>query len=176
MRPTVRRLCLALLIAGSLCALPGCFGVSQNPSVFPYWVPFGDVIETHSKPSGHGYYQDFDPHAEKLIVEPAIITTQVGSQVVILATVKDHKDVPRRGRRVNWFATGGHILEVDESGCFPGRGYKVDNKYAVSYTDYIEHHVTRGTADPNDDFVIRPGQSWCVISSAVEGDTHVTVY
>ena len=70
----------------------------------------------------------------------------------------------------------GNIIEVDESGCFPGRGYKVDNKYAVSYTDYLEHHVTRGNADPDDDFVIRPGQSWCVISSAVEGDTHVTVY
>src|SRR5439155_13918706 len=39
-----------------------------------------------------------------------------------------------------------------------------------------EHHVTRGNDDPNDDFMIRPGQSWCVISSAVEGDTHVTVY
>ena len=24
--------------------------------------------------------------------------------------------------------------------------------------------------------MIRPGQTWCVISSAVEGDTHVTVY
>ena len=27
-----------------------------------------------------------------------------------------------------------------------------------------------------DDFMIRPGQTWCVITSAVEGDTHVTVY
>src|SRR5260370_30861910 len=70
----------------------------------------------------------------------------------------------------------GNIIEVDESGVFPGRGYKVDNKYAVSYTDYHEHRITRGNVDPNDDFVIRPGQTWCVISSAVEGDTHVTVY
>src|SRR5438876_953574 len=35
---------------------------------------------------------------------------------------------------------------------------------------------SRGNANPNDDFVIRPGQTWCVISSAIEGDTHVTVY
>ena len=27
-----------------------------------------------------------------------------------------------------------------------------------------------------DDFVIRPGQTWCVITSAVEGDTHITAY
>ena len=45
----------------------------------------------------------------------------------------------------------------------PGRGYKEDNKYAVSYTDYCEHRITRGNGNPNDDFVIRPGQSWCVI-------------
>ena len=70
----------------------------------------------------------------------------------------------------------GNIVEVDESGFFPGRGYKVDNQYAVSYTDYCEHRITRGNDNPNDDFVIRPGQTWCVISSAVEGDTHVTVY
>jgi len=23
---------------------------------------------------------------------------------------------PRRGRRINWFVTGGHLIEVDESG------------------------------------------------------------
>src|SRR5262249_51393770 len=78
---------------------------------------------------------------------------------------------------VEWMLEGvGNIIEVDESGFFPGRGYKVDNKYAVSYTDYCEHRITRGNTNPNDDFMIRPGQSWCVISSAVEGDTHVTVY
>src|SRR5262249_35511999 len=36
--------------------------------------------------------------------------------------------------------------------------------------------VTRGNTNPNDDFQLRPGQSWCVVSSAVEGDTYVTVY
>ena len=70
----------------------------------------------------------------------------------------------------------GNIIEVDESGYFPGRGYKVDNKYAVSYTDYCEHRITRNNPNPNDDFVIRPGQSWCVVSSAAEGDTQISVY
>jgi uncharacterized repeat protein (TIGR01451 family) len=85
--------------------------------------------------------------------------------------------VPRRDRRVEWMLEGsGNIIEVDESGFFPGRGYKVDNRYAVSYTSYKEHRITRGNQNPNDDFVIRPGQTWCVISSAIEGDSHVTVY
>jgi len=67
-------------------------------------------------------------------------------------------------------------VEVDESGWSNGRGYKVDNKYAVSYTDYLEHCITRGNKDSKDDFTVYPGQSWCVVSSPVSGETTVTVY
>jgi uncharacterized repeat protein (TIGR01451 family) len=70
----------------------------------------------------------------------------------------------------------GHIIEVDESGCGSGRGYKVDSHYAVSYTAYRDHLVTRGNSDPSDDFTIRPGQTWCVVNSPVEGDTQITCY
>jgi uncharacterized repeat protein (TIGR01451 family) len=157
--------------------LSGCFGLSQNPSYFPYLLPTGDIIRTHAKPLGHGYYTNFDPHAVRLEVRPLESTNPVRTQHVLIATIYDEKGVPRRDRRVEWMVEGvGNIVEVDESGVLPGRGYKVDNKYAVSYTDYHEHLITRGNANPNDDFVIRPGQTWCVISSAVEGDTYVTVY
>jgi uncharacterized repeat protein (TIGR01451 family) len=176
MRPWMREICLILSMAGP-CLLSGCFGVTQNPSYFPYLLPTGDIIQTHAKPPGGGYYANFDPHAVHLEVRPLEATDPVRSQHVILATVYDEKGLPRRDRRVEWMVEGvGNIVEVDESGIFPGRGYKVDNKYAVSYTSYKEHRITRGNANPNDDFVIRPGQTWCVISSAVEGDTHVTVY
>ena len=96
---------------------------------------------------------------------------------MLIATVYDADDTPRRKRRVEWILEGpGTIIEVDESGVFSGRGYKVDNKYAVSYTDYFEHVVDRGNDNPDDDFAIRPGQTWCVISSAVQGLTTVTAY
>jgi uncharacterized repeat protein (TIGR01451 family) len=173
----VRGWCLKLLLAAGLSLLAGCFGLSQNPSYFPHLLPTGDIIRTHAKPPGGGYYSNFDPHAIRLEVRPLEATNPVRTQHVIIATIYDEKGVPRRDRRVEWMVEGvGNIIEVDESGYLPGRGYKVDNRYAVSYTDYHEHRITRGNADPNDDFVIRPGQSWCVISSAVEGDTHVTVY
>ncbi len=166
------------LLALPLClALSGCFGVTQNPSYFPYLLPTGDIIQTHAKPIGPGYYANFDPHAVHLVVRPQDAVNPVRTQYVIVATVLDECGQPRRKRRVEWLVEGvGNIIEVDESGVFPGRGYKVSNKYAVSYTDYCEHHITRGNANPNDDFVIRPGQTWCVVSSAVEGDTHVTAY
>jgi len=172
----VRKLCWLMLSLGvSLQA--GCFGVTQNPSYFPYLLPTGDIIQTHAKPIGPGYYANFDPHAVRIEVRPLESTDPVRNQHVLIATVYDEKGEPRRDRRVEWLLEGvGNIVEVDESGVFPGRGYKVDNRYAVSYTSYCEHRITRGTADPNDDFMIRPGQTWCVISSAVEGDSYITAY
>jgi uncharacterized repeat protein (TIGR01451 family) len=166
-----------MLLAVSLCASGGCFGVTQNPSYFPWLLPTGDIIQTHAKPPGAGYYANFDPHAIRLEVRPLAQTNPVRTQLVVIATVYDESGKPRRARRVEWLVEGvGNIVEVDESGCFPGRGYKVDAKYAVSYTNYTEHRITRGTPQPGDDFVVRPGQTWCVISSAVEGDTYVTAY
>src|SRR5579864_6505739 len=169
--------CLKLLLAATgLCVASGCFGVTQNPSYFPYLLPTGDIVQTHAKPPGPGYYANFDPHAVRLEVRPLESTDPVRSQHVIIATVYDEKGLPRRDRRVEWMLEGaGNIIEVDESGYFPGRGYKVDNRYAVSYTDHLEHRIQR-TKNAGDDFIIQPGQSWCVISSAVEGDSQVTVY
>jgi uncharacterized repeat protein (TIGR01451 family) len=155
----------------------GCFGVSQNPNYFPHLLPDGDIIRTHAKPPGPSYFADFDPHACRLDVRPIEATNPVRTQHVLIATVLDGNGQARRDRRVEWMLEGvGNIIEVDESGLMPGRGYKVNNQYAVSYTDCKEHTISRGNGNPNDDFVIHPGQTWCVISSAVEGDSHVTVY
>jgi uncharacterized repeat protein (TIGR01451 family) len=176
MKRSVQRLGLMLLAAGML-ALPGCIGVSQNPSYFPWLCSTGDIVPTHAKPPGPGYYANFDPHAVRLEVRPLDATNPVRTQHVLIATVYDEKGLPRRNRRVEWMIEGvGNLIEVDESGFWPGRGYKTNNKHGVSYTSYFEHRLSRGTDGANDDLVIRPGQTWCIISSAVEGDTHVTAY
>lgn len=47
----------------------GC-GISHNPSYFPYLNPPGDIIRTHAKPPGKGYFADFDPHAQSIVVCP----------------------------------------------------------------------------------------------------------
>jgi uncharacterized repeat protein (TIGR01451 family) len=172
-----RRICCALLAAACLIALSGCFGFSSNPSYFPYLLPTFDIIQTHAKPIGPGYFANFDKYAVDLQVRPVDQTNPVRTQYVVVATVRDCNGKPLRDRRIEWMLEGvGHIVEVDEDGCAPGRGYKVSDKYAVSYTDYYEHDFTRGNNNPNDDFAIRPGQSWCVITSPVEGDSHLTVY
>ena len=172
--PLARRRLGFVLVALMLCATAGCFGVSQNPSYFPHWVPFGDVVRGHAKPMGPSYYENFDPHAIDLAVEPQVMTSQVGAQVVVLATVRDEKGVPRRNRRIDWKVTNGNIIEVDESGYFNGRG-GVEGNTAFSYTNYGEHRLSRGNLNKADDIMIRPGQSWLVVSSPTEGDTHIQV-
>lgn len=166
-----------ILLAACLCGTAaGCVGGTHNPSYFPYYLPFGDVVQTHAKPIAPAYYANFDPHAVRVVVQPLESTSQFRTQFVMLATVYDEKNQPRRARRVDWTIEGvGSIIEVDENGIAPGRGYKVGDKNAVSYTSYHEHRITRGNANAADDVMVRPGQTWCAISSPVEGDTHVTV-
>jgi uncharacterized repeat protein (TIGR01451 family) len=177
MLPFLRRYVPTLLVCACLGLLGGCSTFNGNPSYFPYLWPTGEITRTHAKPPGKGNFANFDPHAVTLEVRPLESTDPVRSQRVVIATIYDENCKPRRDRRVEWMIEGvGNIVEVDESGFGPGRGYKVDNKYAVSYTSYGEHTITRGNANKNDDFTIRSGQTWCVISSPVEGDTHVTVY
>jgi len=154
----------------------GCWN-SANPSYFPYLLSPGQIDRTHAKPPLGGYFADFDPKARRIEVRPEVASIPVRGQQVLIATIYDADGKPRRKRRVEWLVEGpGTIVEVDESGFLNGRGYKVDNKYAVSYTDYFTHTIDRGNADPSDDFSIGPGQTWAVLSSAVEGLTTVTVY
>jgi uncharacterized repeat protein (TIGR01451 family) len=178
MGPKGRRVCLALLLMLSVGPLPGCFGITANPSYFPHLCPPGDIIQTHAKPPGWSYFSNFDPCAVALEVRPLDATNPVRTQHVLIATVLDKDGNTLRGRRVEWIleGTAGNIVEVDESGCWPGRGYKDGLKHAVSYTNYFEHTITRGNCNPSDDFTVRPGQTWCVVTSAVEGDTHITCY
>ncbi|QDU59341.1 Large cysteine-rich periplasmic protein OmcB precursor [Planctomycetes bacterium Pan216] len=170
---TLRPLACAVLL---LSLLPGCLGVSGNP--FKLGNPFPDnVVRTHAKPAFRGFYRDFDPKACTITVTPAEAVNQVATQHILIATVCDAEGNSLRNRRVEWHLQGvGHIVEVDESGLMPGRGYLVDDTYAVSYTNYRSHTLTRGTEDPSDDIHLKPGQTWCVITSPQEGESYVTTY
>lgn len=174
--PIWSRVVWGLCIGMMLCPLLGCLGPG-NPSYFPYLLQGGRAERTHAKPAGRGFFNDFDPVAKRVQVIPDGGSMPVKGTQVLIATVFDGNGKPLRKRRVEWLIDGpGTIIECDESGYLPGRGMKVDNKYAVTYTDYLTHTIDRGNDDPDDDFTIEPGQTWCVISSAVEGVTNVTVY
>ncbi len=167
------RLAALILVAVALSAA----GCSYNPGYFPWLVPPGPIEQTHAKPR-LGYFRNYDPKACRLDVKPGgQATAPLGSQLVLVATVYDKDGQPRRDRRVEWMIEGpGNIVEADESGLYKGRGYKVDNKYAVTYTSYIPKKITRGNDDDKDDVAVEPGQTFIVVSSAVPGETVVTAY
>jgi uncharacterized repeat protein (TIGR01451 family) len=152
-------------------------GCSYNPGSFPWILPPGHIQQTHAKPR-FGYFHNFDRKACRLDVKPGgQANAPLGSQIVLVATVYDKDGLPRRDRRVEWMIDGpGNIIEADESGFYAGRGYKVDNKYAVTYCSYVPKKITRGNDDPKDDVTIEPGQTFIVLSSAVCGETVVTAY
>jgi len=155
------------------------YGCEQHmPHAFT-WPSTGNIQHTHPKPPEGGYYKNWDPYAAKVIVEEIELTNFAQTQHLLVATVVDAEGKPLKNRRVEWMLSRGgvgEIVEVDESGWRASRGYKVNNEYAVSHTGNFEHTLTMGTEDTSDDVVIGKGQTWCVITSPVEGDTNITVY
>ena len=169
---------VALLLVLLTAALVVAVGCSSYPTKFGT-LHGGHISREHAKPMEGGYYQDFDPKAVSLEVVPREQSNPVKTQHVLVATVKDAQGNPLPGRRVEWIiAEGsvGSIVEVDESGWYNTRGYKVDNKYAVSHTNSYDNTLTRGNNDPSDDVQLRKGQTWCTITSPIEGDTNLIVY
>src|SRR5262249_51674852 len=104
-------------------SLMGCTGVSQNPFHFPYLFPAGDIARTHAKPPFAGPDANFDPKAAELSLEHSgSNVNQVRTQHVLVASVCDAEGNGLRNRRVEWHVSGvGHLVEVDETGVFPGR-------------------------------------------------------
>lgn len=166
------------LVALLVFATAGCMGLTRNPTRPRYWfTPFGDIVRRHGKPAGLGYYDDYDPRSVRLEVHVLKPCAPLKSQQIILATILDEQGRPLSRRRVEWMLEGsGQILEVDESGITPGRGYKVDNRYAVSHTSGRERRMNWHNGRPEDDVVIGEGQTWCIVSSATPGETQLTVW
>ncbi|MCA9101832.1 MAG: hypothetical protein KDA63_11805, partial [Planctomycetales bacterium] len=143
------------------------------------WPASGDTSYTHPKPPEGGYYGNWDPYAVELRVEPMNDVNPVQTQHVLVASVYDKNGKKLPNRRVEWMiAEGsvGDIVEVDESGWRASRGYKVTNHFAVSHTNNFKHVLSRGNDDPSDDIHLEPGDTWCVITSPIEGDTYITAY
>jgi uncharacterized repeat protein (TIGR01451 family) len=150
---------LALAAAGCLTSSRNSYDLA-NDGPRDRWLDLGSV-------------RPFDAKAAKIEVSPASTSARVKSEQVLVATVYDREGQPLRNRRVEWVLDGpGSIVEVDESGGLLQRGRRIDSRSAVGYTASSSRRVPRG----DDDLSIRSGQTWCVISSPVDGQTTVTAY
>lgn len=167
---------VSLALAGLVAALAGCR--YHMPHALT-WPAGGDIVPTHAAPPEGGYYSNWDPYAVELEVTPLDDVNPVRTQHVIIATVKDKNGKPLPNRRVEWIlneGSVGDIVQVDESGWRASRGYKVTPHYAISHTNNFDHVIDRGDNDPSNDIHLKAGQTWCVITSPIEGQTHITVY
>ncbi len=170
-----RWLVLTLLLATTALFVGGCR--EHYPHAFA--IAGGNIERSHPKPMEGGYYSNWDPYAAKITITPVEDTNPLQHQHILVATVTDKDGKPLPNRRVEWMLPDncvGTIVEVDASGWRSTRGHKVTNNFAVSHTNNFEHTLTRGTADTSDDVHLKPGQTWCVITSAVEGTTHIIAY
>jgi uncharacterized repeat protein (TIGR01451 family) len=124
-----------------------------------------------------GLLRNTDPHAVKLDVRALPCSNAVGGQCVLIATVVDEQGKPLRGKRVEWTLEGaGQILSADSrGGLFTSRG-KLESRYAVTETGRSAVRVPRNTGKREDEIVLDTGETWCVITAAVEGESRVTVH
>ena len=157
-----RQFLLLLLAAGLSAIVSGCVG-GPAKSGFPAWMSSGSST-------------DADRHARHIEVRPMESSLAIGKQLILIATVYDENGQPRPKRRVEWKIEGpGIIFGMDEGSYLKGRGFKEDSKSAVSFTDSTERTLPAGIDNPFGQ-TIQPGQTWCVITSAIEGESIVTVY
>lgn len=122
-------------------------------------------------------------------VTPVEDTNPTKTQHTFIATVYDQSGRAIPNVQVHWILarTGdavGDIVTYDDqdlSGTWYDLTTKTDNHYAVSYTNEksaVLHRGMRWVADPASwtDFEVGPGQTWCTITSPVEGTSHMIVY
>lgn len=122
-------------------------------------------------------------------VTPVEDTNPTKTQHTFIATVYDANGQPIPNVQVHWILarTGdavGDIVTYDDQdlkGVWYDLTTKTDNHYAVSYTNEtstVLHRGMRWVADEASwtDFEVGKGQSWCTITSPVEGTSHMIVF
>jgi len=164
---------LRTLFALSMFAPVGCYSVVADAPQIPQPPPTSGITTTAAKPLEPASFANLNSAGVRIEVTPLESSAPTKTQLLIVAAVADEHGRPRRGRKVDWQVDGvGEIVQVDESGYLPSRGQKIDSHNAVSFTDYTDHTFK---SDDGRDVRIEPGRTWCVLTSAIEGDMRVTV-
>ena len=147
----------------------GCTSTTPRPAT--------EAVQKKDDAPFFGLFSHSDPHAVRLDVRALPCSDAVRGHCILIATVIDEKGKPLTGKRVEWTLEGvGHILAADDrSGLLAKRG-KVEKQYAVTDTGRSTQRVARNTGRSEDDIVLDTGETWCMITSAVEGETHLTVF
>ncbi|HEY2760604.1 MAG TPA: hypothetical protein VGI75_07665, partial [Pirellulales bacterium] len=120
-----------------------------------------------------------------LVVSPARILAQVGTEVPMFAGVCDEQGSLMPYEKVEWTLDNsgvGSFIDVAEAhrpfllNLVSDKPKKVDASYAITETLPDNVILTRGTKDINDDMVMPHGYTWVTVSSGKEGVSYVTAF
>lgn len=115
-----------------------------------------------------------DPLAVRLEVRPLESTGAPGSRFLVIATVSDAQGQPRRQKKIEWSLDGvGAISAVDAGSYLTVLEQKSQDKFATSFTAALARTIK---GDAGEDVHLQPGQTWCVLTSDIEGDARLTVH
>lgn len=182
---TIRTAAWGVLLA----LLPSGCAPWQGPRIDPS----GQNVLVASNPSGGApgpIYRSEGPSfwgsdASSLFFStPNPIVAPVGSEVVLVASVRGNDASLRTNERVEWtIAPGGvgYFLGVGQNGISDWlfgvfRRGKVNNTFVIGTTSRSYLRLTRGTPTTADDVCIKAGQAWVSLTSPVEGATYVTAF
>ncbi|HZZ29088.1 MAG TPA: hypothetical protein VFE46_13905 [Pirellulales bacterium] len=154
-------------------------------------------LAQQTAPSGHNWFhssavETMEYPGEKhfwnqagLVISPARILAQVGTEVPMFAAVCDGKGQLQPYEKVEWMldqSSVGSLVSVNEPyrpfylDLFSNTPKKIDNSYAWSETLPINVILTRGTLQINDDMVMPRGYAWVTVTSPREGISYITAY
>jgi len=137
-----------------------------------------------------GYYREVPGpilagDCSEFMVTPQETAAAVGSEVILVASVRGQDQFMLTNQRVEWTITPGgvgHFVDF-RRGTFMDylvgdftRPRKITEHYVITSTSREYLRLTRGTVAPNDDVIVRPGQAWVSVTSPVEGTTAINVY
>jgi uncharacterized repeat protein (TIGR01451 family) len=126
--------------------------------------------------TARGQFGPFGSTPARLDLTPTTAAVATKKDVLFVATVYDKDGSPLRRKSVEWSIEGpGEFVVVDDGGFLTRRGRSVGMKSATTSTHNFEERLDKKTYSATaEEPLIRPGQTWVVVSSAVEGKTVVT--
>lgn len=119
------------------------------------------------------------------MLTPLRIVAPVGGEVVLLAGICGEDGYLVNNEPLEWMLTPesvGTFLEVGDdtkgrklvSWTKKPKVEKLDVDFAKGRTSARESRITRGSASPNDDLLLKEGQTWISLTSPVEGVSRIT--
>lgn len=121
--------------------------------------------------------------AMDLILGPKSVIARPGSEVILIAGVRDRSGYLRTNQKINWSISPesvGHFSKIQsrELSNFLVLDFVkpqiLSDTQAVTTTSRSEIILDRGTPNPNDDVAVRRGESWISVTSPREGVTQVS--